>query len=62
MTDLVTRIDSMSDGEVKGVEAEREPRLSTGAWGRGRGAGSATVRVFGNLRELAKEEPSAPRS
>ena len=37
MTDLVTRIDSMSDGE------ERK-------------------RVFGNLRELAKEEPSAPRS
>jgi hypothetical protein len=33
----------------KGVEAEREPNFLL------------AVRAFGNLRELAREEPSAPR-
>jgi hypothetical protein len=59
MTDLVTRIDAMSDGEERkrGVEAEREPNFLLARFERR----FLPARVFGNLRELAKEEPSAAR-
>jgi hypothetical protein len=47
MTDLVTRMGPMNDVIGLGIVALMLTLL--------------TVRVFGNLRELAKEEPSAPR-
>ena len=96
MTDLVTRIDSMSDGYYLDHIVDA---IATAAIGLGLGLSPfmllsigalivvgylivsinvvfdviglgivavmlalLTVRVFGNLRELAKEEPSAPRS
>jgi hypothetical protein len=51
----------MGAEEKRGVEAEREPNFLLARYVAVMLA-LLGVRVFGNLRELAKEEPSAPRS